>query len=116
MGLEVLAEREFGRLHGMAWRFRARLRGRGDGHDDLSAYKPVAERLEVARLIYVARVKKWARNRLDKIEGKNWIKARIWRLLTELTSDVDLELHRLERAVRDGDETLRCLRARRSGR
>ena len=75
--------------------------------DDLSAYKPVVERLGIEHQICVARVKKWARNRLDRIEGWAWGKARIWRLLTELLFGGDLELPRLERMVRDGGATLR---------
>ena len=78
--------------------------------DDLSACKPVVRRLGVDHRICVAHVKKRARNRLDKIDGWDWVKARIWRLLTDLPFDGDLELLRLERAVRDGDETLRRMR------
>ena len=37
----------------------------------------------------------------------DWIKAIIWRLLTDLPFDGDLELLRLERMVRDGDAALR---------
>ena len=44
-------------------------------------------------------MKKRARNRLDKTDGWGWVKARIWRLLTELPFDGDLELLRLERVV-----------------
>ena len=77
--------------------------------DDLSAYKPAVERLEIDHQICITRVKKWTRNRLDRIDGRDWIEARIWRLLTELPFDVDSELLRLERAVRDGDATLRRL-------
>ena len=79
LGLDAFVERDFGRIHGVAWRLHARLRGRGDGPDILSAYKPV-----VGRQICIARVKNRARKRLDKIEGWDWGKARIWRRLTEL--------------------------------
>ena len=61
----------------------------------------------------VTHVRKRARNRLDKIDGWNWVKARMWRPLTELPTDGDSELLRLERAARDGDATLR--RKRRGG-
>ena len=37
--------------------------------DNLNTYKPVVERLGSDRQICVARVKAWARNRLDKTEG-----------------------------------------------
>ena len=84
--------------------------------DDLSTYKPVVRRLGVEHQICAAHVKKWARNRLDKIDGWDWVKARIWWLLTELPFDGDLELLRLERAVRDGDATLRRMCVELSGK
>ena len=70
--------------------------------DDISPYKPAVERLGIEHQICTARVRKRARSRLDGIDGWDWVKARIWRLLTELPFDVDLDLLRLERAVRDG--------------
>ena len=79
--------------------------------DDLSAYKPVVERMGIEHQIRIARVRKRAWNRLARIDGWNWIEARIWRLLTDLPFDGDLELLRLERAVQDGDATLRRMRA-----
>ena len=75
--------------------------------DDLSAYKPTVERLGIDHQICAAHMMKRVWNRLDRIDGWDWIKARIWRLLTELPFDGDLELLRLERAIRDGDATLR---------
>ena len=84
--------------------------------DDLSACKPVVRRLGVEHQICAAHVRKWAWNRLDKIKGWDWIKARIWRLLTELPFDGDLELLRLERSVRDGDAALRRMRVELSGK
>ena len=84
--------------------------------DDLNTCKPVVRRLGVERQICVARVKKRAWNRLDKIYGWDWIEARMWRLLTDLPFDGDLELLRLERVVRDGDVTLRRLRVEPSGK
>ena len=84
--------------------------------DDLNTYKPVVERLGIDHQICIAHVRKWAWNRLDGIEGWDWIKARIWRLLTELPFDGDLELLRLERAVREGDATLRRMRVDLSGK
>ena len=69
--------------------------------DDISAYKPAVERLGIDHRICTARVRKRARSRLDRIDGWDWGKARICRLLTELPFDGDLELPRLERAVRD---------------
>ena len=78
--------------------------------DDLNTCKPVVKRLGIDHQICMAHVKNWAWNRLDGIEGWDWVKARIWRLLTELPFDGDLDLPRLERAVRDGDATLRRMR------
>ena len=71
--------------------------------DDLSAYKPAVDRLGIDHQICVAHVRKRAWNRLDRIDGWDWVKARIWRLLADTPFDYDLELLRLERAVRDGD-------------
>ena len=72
--------------------------------DDVNTCKPVVERLGIDHQICVARVRKRARNRLDRIDGWDWTKARIWRFLTELPFEGGLE-----RAVRDGDATLRRL-------
>ena len=45
------------------------------------------------------------------MEGRQWIKGLIWRLLTELPFDGGVELLRLERFVRDDeDQSLRRLR------
>ena len=78
--------------------------------DDLNTCKPAVERLGIDHQICMAHMKKWAWNRLDGIDGWDWVKARIWRLLTELPFDGDLELLRLERIVREGDATLRRMR------
>ena len=75
----------------------------------LDTCKPAVERLGIERWICAAHVKKRARNRLDGIDGWDWGKAMIWRLLTETPFDSDLEIPRLERAVLDGDSTLRRL-------
>ena len=55
-------------------------------------------------------MRKRAWSHLDKIDGRDWVKVRIWRLLTEMPFAGDLGLPRLERAVRDGDATLRRMR------
>ena len=83
---------------------------------DMNTYKPAVERLGIDHQICAAHVRKRAWNRLDRIDGWNWVKARIWRLLAELPFDCDLELLRLDRAVRDGDATLRRLRVDLSGK
>ena len=52
--------------------------------DDLSTYKPVVERLGVDHQVCIAHVRKNVRNRLERIKGWEWYKARIWMLLSEL--------------------------------
>ena len=99
LGLEVLVERDSDGF--MEWL--------GDFARDYGVEAPVVERLVIERQICVARVRNRARSRLDNIKGWDWGKARIWRRLTDLPFDGDLELPRLERAVRDGDATLRRL-------
>ena len=66
--------------------------------DDLSARKPVVERLGADHRICIAHAKKRVWNRLDRIDGWDWGKARICRLLTELPPKCDSELPRLKRA------------------
>ena len=68
--------------------------------DDLSARKPAVERLGLDHQIRITHVKKRVWNRLDRIDGWDWIKARIWRRLTKPPFDGYLELLRLERAGR----------------
>ena len=84
--------------------------------DDLDACKPAAERLGIAHRICISRAKNRARNRLDRMGGWEWGKARIWRRLTEPPFAGGLELPRLARAVRDVDATLRRLRVELSGK
>ena len=57
--------------------------------DDLNTYKPVVRRLGIDHQICIAHVRKRAWNRLDGIDGRDWVKARIWRLLTDLPFDGD---------------------------
>ena len=63
--------------------------------DDLSAYKLAVECLGIDHQICTAHVRKRAWTRLDRIDGRDWGKAWICRLLTELPFDVDLDLPRL---------------------
>ena len=84
--------------------------------DDLNACKPAVERLGLDHQICIAHARKWARKRLDWIEGWDRVKARIWMLLTDLPPSGGLELPRLERAVRDGDASLRRLCVELSGK
>ena len=50
--------------------------------------------------VCIAHVRKWVWNRLAEIEGWDWYKARIWRLLSELGQDGGMELVEMERRVR----------------
>ena len=66
--------------------------------DDLSARKPAVERLGVDHQICIAHAKKRVWNRFDRIDGWDWGKARVRRLLTELPPECDSEIPRLKRA------------------
>ena len=105
LGLEALVERDSDGSMEWLGDFARGYGGEAMVADDLNTCKPA-----VGRQICIARVRKRAWNRLDKIDGWDWGKARIWRLLTELPFDGDLHLPRLARAVRDGDATLRRMR------
>ena len=76
--------------------------------DDLSTYKPAVERLGVDHQVCIAHVRKNVRNRLDRIKGWEWYKARIWMLLSELPEWGGRELLVMERRVR-GEPALRRL-------
>ena len=71
----------------------------------LAAYKPVVERLEIERS---PREESDMKQTLQDGRAKR-VKASIWRLLAALPFDVDLDIPRLERAVRDVAPTLRRL-------
>lgn len=68
--------------------------------DDLATYKPVVERLWVDHQVCIAHVRKNVWNRLEAIDGWDWYKARIWRLLRELPEGGGRELVDMERRVR----------------
>ena len=116
LGLEVLVERDADGFMEWLGDFVSEYGVEAMAADDLNTYKPVVERLGIDHQICIAHARKWAWNRLDGIDVWDWVKARIWRLLTELPFDGDLELLRLERAVRDGDATLRRMRVELSGK
>ena len=116
LGLDVLVERDSDGFMEWLGDFVSDYGVEAMAADDLNTYKPVVRRLGIDHQICMAHVKKWAWNRLDGIDGWDWVKARIWRLLTELPFDGDVELLRLERAVRDGDATLRRMRVEISGK
>ena len=50
--------------------------------------------------VCIAHVRKWVWNRLREIEGWDWCKARIWRLLSELPRGCGRELLDMEPLVR----------------
>ena len=108
LGLDALVERDSDGFMEWLGDFASDYGVEAMSADDISAYKPAVERLGIDHQICIAHMRKRARNRLDRM--RDWVKARIWRLLTELPFDVDLDLPRLERAVRDGDATLRRMR------
>ena len=116
LGLEVLVERDADGFMEWLGDFVSDCGVEAMAADDLNTYKPVVERLGIDHQICIAHARKRAWNRLDGIDGWDWVKARIWRLLTELPFDGDLDLPRLERAVRDGDATLRRMRVEPSGK
>ena len=68
--------------------------------DDLNTYKPAVERLGVEHQLCIAHVRKWVWNRLKRIRGWDWYKARIWILMAELPGGGGGELLAMERAVR----------------
>ena len=116
LGLDVLVKRDSDGFIERLGDFARNCGVEAMASDNLSAYKPAVERLGLDHQICIARVKKRARKRLDRIDGRDWVKAGIWRLLTEPPPSGGLELLRLERAVRDGDAALRRLRADLSGK
>ena len=92
LGLDVLVERDADEFMEWLGDFARDYGVEAMVTDDLSAYKPVVERLGIDHQICTAHVRKRTWNRLDGIDGWDWIKARIWRLLTALPFDVDLDL------------------------
>ena len=108
VGMDVLAERDsdgFVRwLEGYVSRFGVE----AVVTDDLNTYKPVVEHLGVEHQVCIAHVRKWVWNRLKEIDGWEWCKSRIWRLLTELPREGGRELLDMEPRVR-GQQNLRRL-------
>ena len=76
--------------------------------DDLSTYKPVAERLGLEHQVCIAHVRKNVVNRLDDIDGWDVCKSKVARVLTELSESGGRELLGIERHVRS-DPKLRRL-------
>ena len=68
--------------------------------DDLSTYKPSAERLGVDRQVCLAHVRKNVSRRLNEIEGWDRDRDRLWILLIELDCYGGRELIEMERRAR----------------
>ena len=100
LGMDVLADRDsegFGNwLEGYVSQFGVEAMVT----DDLSTYKPVVERLGVEHQVCLAHVRKNVRKRLADIEGWEWRKAMIWRLVSELPEDGGRTLLDMEWLVR----------------
>ena len=84
LGLEVLVKRDADSFMEWLGDFVSDYGVEAMVDDDLNTYKPVVERLGIDHQICTARVRKRAWNQLDWIDGWDWVKARIWLLLTEL--------------------------------
>ena len=76
--------------------------------DDLSTYKPVVV-VGLEHQVCVAHVRKNVSRRLKEIEGWDYYKALIWRLLTELPEGGGRMLLGMERGVRDEPELRRLV-------
>ena len=100
VGMDVLVERDgdgFVRwLEGYVSRFGVQ----AVVTDDLNTYKPVVEHLGVEHQVCIAHVRKWVWNRLREIDGWDWCRSRIWRLVTELPREGGRELLDIESRVR----------------
>ena len=95
LGLDALVERDSDRFMEWLGDFARDYGVEAMAADDMNTYKPVVERLGIDHQICATHVRKRAWNRLDRIDGWNWVKARIWLLLAELPFDGGLELPRL---------------------
>ena len=116
LGLDVLVERDADGFMERLGDFARDYGVKAMATDDLNTCKPVVERLGNDHQICTVHVRKRAWNRLDWIDGWDWVKARIWRLLTEPPFDGDSDIPRPERAAREGDATLRRMRVDLSGK
>ena len=100
VGMDVLVDRDSEGFVRWLQRYVSRFGMEAMVTDDLSSYKPVAERLGVEHQVCIAHVRKNVRRRVDEIEGWDWHRAMIWRLLTELPEDGGRKLLRMEPSVR----------------
>ena len=88
LGLEALVERDSDGFMEWLGDFARDYGGEAMVTGDLSACKPAVERLGIDHQICMAHVRKRAWNRLNGVDGRD-VKAKIWRLLTELPFDCD---------------------------
>ena len=100
VGMDVLVDRDSEGFVRWLQRYVSRFGMEAMVTDDLSSYKPVAERMGVEHQVCIAHVRKNVRRRVDEIEGWDWRRAMIWRLLTELPEDGGRKLLRMEPSVR----------------
>ncbi len=100
VGMDVLVDRDSEGFMRWLQRYVSRFGVEAMVTDDLSTCKPVAERLGVEHQVCIAHVRKNVWNRLEDIEGWDWHRAMIWRLLTELPEDGGRKLLRMEPRVR----------------
>ena len=91
VGMDVLVDRDSEGFVRWLQRYVSRFGVEAMVTDDLSSYKPVAERLGVEHQVC---------RRLDEIDGWDGFKAMIWRFLTELPEDGGRKLLRTEPSVR----------------
>ena len=108
VGMDVLVDRDRAGFVKWLGKYVSRFGVEAMVTDDLSTYKPVVEWLGVAHQVCIAHVRKNVWNRLGEIDGWDWYKARIWRLITELPEGGGRELFNMEPRVR-GEPGLRRL-------
>ena len=104
LALDGACQAGFGRLHGLAGGLRGRIRRGGDCHGRPEHVQASGRASGMEHQICMAHPLKWALSRLRKIDGMEWFKDLIWRLLKELPAAGGLELLRLERLVRNAED------------
>ena len=77
--------------------------------DDLNTYKPVSHQLGVRQQVCLAHVRKWAANRLRRIQGWEREKALVREVVRDLPADGGDRLLRLEPRVRGSPELRRLV-------
>ena len=100
VGMDVLVDRDSDDFVRWLQRYVNRFGVESMVTDDLNTYKPVVDRLGMDHQVCIAHVRKWVWNRLREIDGCEWYRARIWKLIRELGRDGCKELVEMERRVR----------------